>query len=684
MWLLNCDTAQLEPFEGEDRPPYAILSHRWEGKEVNYQDVMAGNHVDQKGWQKIKSCCEQAKRDGLDYVWADTCCIDKKSSAELSEAINSMYQWYRQAKVCYAYLADVDSSAVFAKPSDDNNGDSSGLSREISSDGSGYVIHDTEHKACSDVEKSSDHLGRVPASSDKQGIKSVVQKLESPDILSQFANSAWFTRGWTLQELLAPVNLTFYDCHWIALGTKQDFRDGIQQRTGIQAKVLDGSNLGRICVAEKMSWAAGRKTTRIEDRAYSLLGIFGVNMPLLYGEGERAFNRLQSELIRVSDDLSILAWLPINRSFSDGAGSVHKTSLLAPSPDCFLWDPCFRWIVRETSQTSLDKDRLTGEFLLKPVALQTYAAILGWMECHRKISREQIASLCWPLNFSESDHPKYYAMAVLVKRNIESGSWHKLSFGGRDQVLLPQSDFSSCTGLDSRTKITIEPFEHSKFGMENVNDKDTQFGMGFSLRAWLPGSIYSCRDLNLSGKWNITRRVIDTITGEITGTTDDQQLFISPSLDRFTRRGCLYVQDAGSFRDLTFVIEFTYNFMGRPMAHLHTTHESNFPIVIRNKEEYKKVQCVSLVQQATKVRRSRGDYPESRGDYPDYREEVGPFYDIDKEKANGAEVVRLEWYLKVAFLPLRDGHRVLFAFEGSHHDLSDHLPRQWLYPPLPT
>jgi hypothetical protein len=171
----------------------------------------------------------------------DTCCIDKSSSAELSEAINSMFAWYRHSRICYAYLSDV--------PSLDD-----------------LSLHREENSA--------------------------------------FRLSKWFTRGWTLQELLAPVYLVFYDQEWNEIGTKSGLKSIVQTITGIQ----DLPRYGNACIAQKISWASNRETTRIEDQAYSLLGIFGVNMPLLYGEGPRAFMRLQLEIIKDSDDDSIFAW----------------------------------------------------------------------------------------------------------------------------------------------------------------------------------------------------------------------------------------------------------------------------------------------------------------------------------------------------------------------------------------
>ncbi|KAL6866994.1 ankyrin repeat-containing domain protein [Trichoderma novae-zelandiae] len=244
---------ELKEFGEEDTPPYAILSHTWGDGEVTFQDMALGHFADKTGYAKIRGCCALARANGYDYAWVDTCCIDKTSSAELSEAINSMYQWYGEAEVCYGYLADVPSTVGFAE-------------------------------------------------------------------------SRWFTRGWTLQELIAPETMIFLDEAWNELGTRETLKQEISTRTGIPLSVLSGSDLQAMSIAQKMSWAASRKTSRSEDRAYCLMGIFGINMPLLYGEGERAFMRLQEEIMKVTDDDSIFAWR------LDGP---NHGSLLATSPDAF-------------------------------------------------------------------------------------------------------------------------------------------------------------------------------------------------------------------------------------------------------------------------------------------------------------------------------------------------------------
>jgi hypothetical protein len=278
MRLLRSGTLELREFPNHDELPYAILSHTWANEEVLFQDIEGLNietipsRIKQKlGYKKIEACCAQAARDGFEYVWIDTCCIDKRSSAELSEAINSMYQWYQDCAVCYAYLADVP-----------NNGD-------------------------------------------------------RRDIQKKFRNSRWFTRGWTLQELIAPSSLEFYGDQWhsegqqASLGTKRSLGREISEVTKIPEWALLTICLGDCSVAQKMSWAANRETTRIEDRAYSLMGLFNVHMPLLYGEGARAFIRLQEEIMKTSADESLFAWVA-NRP---GPRPALFQGLLAMSPACF-------------------------------------------------------------------------------------------------------------------------------------------------------------------------------------------------------------------------------------------------------------------------------------------------------------------------------------------------------------
>ena len=235
----------LTEFFESNIPKYAILSHRWGPEEVTLADLKNGNYKKMAGYGKIQFCGEQAKRDGLQYFWVDTCCIDKSNSTELAEAINSMFRWYRDATKCYVYLRDV------SRP------------QNYSADGS------------------------------------------NEDWESTFRKSAWFRRGWTLQELIAPASVDFFCKEGELLGNKASLERQICEITGIPASALRGSPLSDFSVAERLSWAASRETFRQEDKAYSLLGIFDVNMSLIYSEGKhRAMQRLREEIEKASKGTS--------------------------------------------------------------------------------------------------------------------------------------------------------------------------------------------------------------------------------------------------------------------------------------------------------------------------------------------------------------------------------------------
>ncbi|KAI1796879.1 HET-domain-containing protein [Ganoderma leucocontextum] len=195
---------------------------------------------------KVREACFVAHKYGHRLIWIDSCCIDKTSSTELSEAINSMFTWYASATVCYAFLSDVKSPRF--------------------------------------------HNERL------------VKR-------SRIGESKWFTRGWTLQELIAPRTVIFLSRDWQFLGTKSSLSDVIEAATGISREILvQQLPLDQVSVATRMSWASKRRTTRVEDEAYSLMGIFDINMPTLYGEGRRAFIRLQEEILKRIPDQSVFAW----------------------------------------------------------------------------------------------------------------------------------------------------------------------------------------------------------------------------------------------------------------------------------------------------------------------------------------------------------------------------------------
>lgn len=236
----NGDVVFREPTNGQV-PPYAILSHTWGEEEVLYQDLKKGKDKDKAtskaGWKKIQFCLKQTAVDGLEYFWIDTCCIDKKNAVELGAAINSMFRWYQNAARCYVYLSDV------SKPE--------------------------------------------TAVGDQR------------PWMETFRKSRWFTRGWTLQELIAPRLIDFFSSEGERLGSKLSLESEINEITGIDIKALRGDALSNFSIKERRSWAAQRNTTIEEDEAYCLIGIFDVSMVPNYGERrDQAFRRLENEIDR--------------------------------------------------------------------------------------------------------------------------------------------------------------------------------------------------------------------------------------------------------------------------------------------------------------------------------------------------------------------------------------------------
>ena len=266
MRLLHTTEFRIQELTPVDVPKYAILSHVWGKGEVTLRDFESQTFTQKEGFPKLKASCQKAAEDHYEWVWVDTCCIDKSSSAELSEAINSMYRWYQESALCYAYLEDVES-------------------------------------------------------------------------IDKLGESRWFTRGWTLQELIAPRRLVLLGTQWRELGTKKTLADELSRITGIPKRILCGISPLHCNVAERMSWAASRLTTREEDIAYSLMGLFGVHMSPIYGEGaERAFIRLQEEILKRSSDQTLFLWTRSHDQYNQG--------LLATTPSAFCTHyDCFRWLL---------------------------------------------------------------------------------------------------------------------------------------------------------------------------------------------------------------------------------------------------------------------------------------------------------------------------------------------------
>jgi hypothetical protein len=235
----------ITSFDNNELPPYAILSHTWgvDQEEVTFADIVNGGGKAKPGYRKIRLCGEQARQNGLGYFWIDTCCINKANKAEHSLAIRSMFQWYRNAARCYVYLSDVSALSLA-----------------------------DEGEAC------------------------------APLWDSAFRECVWFTRGWTLQELLAPVVVEFFSSEWRRLGDRMSLRSQIHEITTIPHQVLEGAPLSAYSVDERLRWRQHRHTKLVEDAAYSLSGIFDVDIAPVYGEGtEQAFRRLYDK-IREQED----------------------------------------------------------------------------------------------------------------------------------------------------------------------------------------------------------------------------------------------------------------------------------------------------------------------------------------------------------------------------------------------
>ncbi|KAH9927909.1 HET-domain-containing protein, partial [Epithele typhae] len=330
MWLLQTTTATLTQFADISAVPggYAVLSHTWMGSgEQSFrelQDIIRrckedGSNARDKVSEKIRRCCIQAKKDGYEWVWIDTCCIDKDSSTELSEAINSMFTWYLHAEVCYAYLSDVPSGG-----------------------------HPSEW-------------------------------------LYDFIRARWHLRGWTLQELLAPALVLFFSADWEKLGTKNELADVLSLITAIPSSVLTRqTSIFSLPVATRMTWAAHRTTTRLEDEAYCLLGIFDINMPTLYGEGARAFYRLQQEIAKQSPDTTLFAWGDRHTDEEDkmrmkvevdhfSAENSRNLNILEDASKHFLFAPSprnFRYVLGAPMSFT---PRVSGQAALQPYTVAHYS-----------------------------------------------------------------------------------------------------------------------------------------------------------------------------------------------------------------------------------------------------------------------------------------------------------------------
>ena len=291
------DEYKLDEFNEKDVPPYAILSHTWlaEEEEPNFQDLKSGTGKRKPGYCKLRFCGEQARRDGLHYFWVDTCCIDKSKKGELSYSINSMFRWYRGAARCYVYLWDLSVN---------------------------------KRKAS---ERSADCTWQ-----------------------SSFQSSRWFERGWTLQELLAPASVEFFSREGTRLGDKRSLEQSVCDVTGVPKAALHGAHLSYFSDNDRFLWGQSRQTKVEEDKAYSLLGIFGVEMRLNYGEGAAiAFQRLENEIEKLNKclrDLRLTDPEADKRYLEDRKGGLLSDSYhwILNNPQFQCWtdykENCLLWI----------------------------------------------------------------------------------------------------------------------------------------------------------------------------------------------------------------------------------------------------------------------------------------------------------------------------------------------------
>lgn len=305
-------------------PKYAILSHTWGEGEILFEDMQGdqGAARTKLGYAKLKDSCARAALDGFEYIWVDTCCIDKNSSSELSEAINSMFRWYKNSALCYVFLEDSFATTPF---------------------------------------RTTEHNPTLPK---------------------------WYSRGWTLQELIAPAVIHFYGFDWKFLGTKSQHLSELSSITGIDMYALSGGNLARISVGRRMSWISHRKTTRSEDMAYSMLGIFDISMPLLYGEGAKAFVRLQEEIMRSTDDQSLFVWREDDSTDyyrEDYGDAWERAGLLAQSPAFFKSSSKISRFHRprpERPQSAVTSQGLTVNFLMcLDTSYQSGEVYLAVLDC---------------------------------------------------------------------------------------------------------------------------------------------------------------------------------------------------------------------------------------------------------------------------------------------------------------
>ncbi|KAK3716341.1 hypothetical protein LTR37_006491 [Vermiconidia calcicola] len=349
------DTATLQLRNNLDSKQH---SHTWGEHELSLQDFEQAHKRTGPGFEKIEQCCRLAGEAGIEFAWVDTCCIDKTNSVELTEAVQSMFTWYEDAAVCYAFL-------------DDLAGDQNTRT----------VVTGAELKQC-----------------------------------------RWFTRGWTLQELLAPWHIFFYNQAFKRVGTKVELNKAISDVTGVPINCLSNTwKPEECCIAQRMSWISERQTSRPEDMAYCLLGVFDINMPLDYGEGRRkAFLRLQEQIIARSDDESIFAWTCLN---SDD--NRERRGILAEDPTEFKYGGRIRLLDGPT--------RPPYSFSNRGLEISVQRGILPWRRWEANVALN--CSIMVPVNNRQTDRSNPPSLATGTYTSFDQDFWEAAAYEQRRVVI---------------------------------------------------------------------------------------------------------------------------------------------------------------------------------------------------------------------------------------------------------
>lgn len=589
MWLLNVSTRDLESFQSSEVPPYAILSHRWYEDEPSFKDVQKKRCNRKKGYSKVELCCKQARLHGYQYVWIDTCCIDKRSSAELSEAINSMYRWYANAAVCYVYLFDVTTGS------------------------------------------------------------------------DEWIESHWFTRGWTLQELLAPRKVEFYDSSWGHLGDKLHNAEKIGRCTGIPSKALNDFRPADFLIAQRMSWAADRITTRPEDRAYCLLGIFDVNMPLLYGEGRgKAFYRLQEEIMKTSTDPTIFAW---SRLPDPAFG------MLAESPDSFLPLTTQEDDNHSAVQTKLasfvsdyvhTKAGISGTFSFRQHTFNIYVADVGELVPNGIIDLDELPSALSQV---------YSHVGIFLQYFPSEGHFHRVQFDGLYCIELDVKAYS-------RTPCTRRKIE--------INRCPPRAETSNTL------SIFACRKLSLSMSLGSMFSAGYLKIRNVQQPSDSTSLFVGPmTSNSFVPGPCIVLENK-------LYVHFAYN-LHQQLTVFISSFEGNLITFMLNGENlFSPAPAASIepLRVSDLVRGGSFSHSKSGYAYPHKKQKFDLSQPLSESIVHSVpplrellwkRTVKLGQTCRFTFCPQHSGHRVLLSFSGidSSNFGEMPIPKTWcIAPPL--